>query len=103
MTKIDQDTLELLEDHFGDSAKVIWDAFVDHFGEGSSAQDCIDAYCGQYESEREYVEQYVDDLGMLDNIPDFVRNYFDYDAYARDVFINDLVMTDNGHVFYTSW
>lgn len=60
-----------------------------------------EAYAGQYESEREFAEELIDDTGMLADAPDFLLNYFDYDAFARDLFLTDYYMSDSGHVFRT--
>lgn len=60
-----------------------------------------DAYVGQYDSEREFAEELVDDTGMLADAPDFLLTYFDYDAFARDLFMTDYYMSDSGHVFHT--
>lgn len=57
-----------------------------------------DAYEGEYNSELDYIYQYIEDTGMLDGIPDNIRNYFDYEAFARDVFMTDLSFC-SGHVF----
>lgn len=37
---------------------------------------------------KEWAEQYIDDSGMLENVPENVRWYFDYDAFARDLVLN---------------
>jgi len=40
----------------------------------------------------------IDELGMLD-ITENIRSYFDYEAYGRDILINDSGMfTDNGFI-----
>lgn len=39
----------------------------------------------------------VDELGLLNDVPDVVRLYFDYETYARDLEIESrLIVTDNG-------
>lgn len=60
-----------------------------------------DAYVGQYDSERDFAEELADDTGMLADAPDFLLTYFDYDAFARDLFMTDYYMSDSGHVFRT--
>ena len=34
---------------------------------------------------KEYAENYLEETGMLDQIPENLRYYFDYDAFARDL------------------
>ena len=95
--------LQELEAHIGADAMKVWDAFCDYFGEGNTPDNCIDAYHGQWESELDYAYDYVESCGMLDGVADFAKTYFDYEAFARDMFINDVTMTDGGYVFATCW
>lgn len=44
-----------------------------------------DAFYGVYDSEKDFAEQFCDDT--LD-IPEWVQPYFDYEAYARDMFLD---------------
>ena len=49
--------------------------------------DCYDYFPGVFDDE-DLGYYYVDDLGMID-IPDHVTGYFDYEAYGRDISINE--------------
>ena len=43
-------------------------------------------------------EQYAEETGLLDNIPDNLRFYFDFEAYGRDMGIEGtFIFTDNGN------
>ena len=53
---------------------------------------------GEYESNRQVGEDYVDGLGGVDQLGDNAQNYFDYEAFGRDLFINDYFEED-GYVF----
>ena len=76
-----------------------WIAYCDHVGEDYATEsDFQDAYNGQWNSEKAFAENLVDDLGMLRGIPETLQYYFDYDAFARDLFINDYCYVD-GYVF----
>lgn len=57
-----------------------------------------DGFLGEYNSKEEYAEQYLDDTEQLS---DFAKRYFDYEAFARDVEINGDVrfIEFNGSVF----
>lgn len=46
----------------------------------------------------EYAYQYVEDTGMLSNVPSNLERYFDYEAFARDLFMDGYSEYD-GHVF----
>ena len=100
---LSEDDAEFLGFHLGDDYAEIWAAFNDCFGPGNSPQDCVDAYAGQYESPEDYAYEWIDDTGVLSSAPEHLRMYFDYEAFARDLFINDLAFGDKGHVFYTQW
>lgn len=58
-----------------------------------------DAYNGKHESEEAFAEQLVDDLGYLNEMPQHLQSYFDYEKFARDLFCGDYWMSENGHVF----
>lgn len=47
----------------------------------------------------EVAEQYADEIGLLANIPDDLRYYFDFEAYGRDMEINGhFIETDSGYI-----
>lgn len=47
----------------------------------------------------EVAEQYADETGLLYNIPDDLRIYFDFEAYGRDMEINGhFIETDSGYI-----
>ncbi|MBN9299878.1 MAG: antirestriction protein ArdA [Filimonas sp.] len=54
-----------------------------------------DEYMGSYDSEEDFANWLVEETMEL---PDFMIMYFDYKAYARDLFICDYWFED-GHVF----
>lgn len=43
-----------------------------------------DKFMGRYDSETDWAENFLADTGTLDRIPDDLRQYFDFEAYARD-------------------
>lgn len=59
-------------------------------------RDFEDAYMGAYYSETDFAESVMEDHIYL--IPESLRYYFDYRAYARDLFMDGFVFTD-GFVF----
>ena len=66
---------------------------------GESDYDAFDdAYRGEAQSEEDYAYEYVSEHALLSSIPDDLRCYFDYEAYARDLFSGGLVFID-GYVF----
>lgn len=51
-----------------------------------------DAYCDEAGSEEEYAVQYVEDHGLLADMPESLRGYFDFEAYGLDLFMNGLTL-----------
>lgn len=45
-------------------------------------------YLGEYEDEKDYAYEYVESTGMFDGVNESISNYFDYDAFARDLFMD---------------
>jgi antirestriction protein len=96
---MDEDTfgriLEFAE--LSDDLRDAFEAFSDAFG-----NDCIDSfkdrYMGKWDSEKEFAEYIVDECYNLDSMMGHLASYFDYEAYARDLFIDDYYFTD-GYVF----
>lgn len=83
---------------------------------GSDAEDIIEAYTtlisdnlnniDQYEfiiyygceSMAEVAEEYLNETGGLSEIPEYLRGYFDFEAYGRDMsFEGCFCFTDNGN------
>jgi len=72
-------------------------AFIDWYGSWDE-EKFDESYNGQFDSEMEFAQQLADDLGYLDQMPESIRCYFDYEKFARDLFIGDYYYSD-GHVF----
>lgn len=41
-------------------------------------------YAGTFNSEEDWAYDYIESTGLLHDCPDTLKNYFDYEAYARD-------------------
>lgn len=70
------------------------EAFIAWIDNGDAVEDAdhlpdlesfTEAYAGQWPSFRDFAEQRVDDLGILDGIPELAQRYFDYEAWASDL------------------
>lgn len=70
------------------------EAFYDYYGK--DADDFEDRYEGEFDSEKDFAYMIVDELGW-ENIAN-KEFYFDYDMFARDLFLTDYVFLD-GFVF----
>ena len=96
------DLNELAEsiDDLDEDEKEIVDAIM---GEGYSLEDAIDKKddvmiyynCSNME---QVAEDYAEQVGLLNDIPESLRYYFDFEAYGRDMsFEGHFVFTDNGN------
>ena len=85
-----------------DDEREAFEVYVAAFGSSRDDVSIFDnfreAYQGKWDSEKDFAEFIVDECGMLHGTPDFVKNYFDYEAFARDLFIDDYYF-DSGFVF----
>lgn len=68
-----------------------------------SFQECYRGYFGgsMKDAKVEYAYQDVDETGMLANAPSVLERYFDYDAFARDLFLEGYTEVD-GYVYADS-
>ena len=57
-----------------------------------------DAWWGEADSEEAFAVEFASDIGLLADVPETVALYFDYEAYARDLFLDSFTFID-GHVF----
>ena len=72
-------------------------AFLEYF-DFDELGDFEDRYRGSYDSEVDYAYECIENDNILDKMGKFAP-YFDYEAYARDLFLNDYVFK-SGYVFY---
>lgn len=97
-----------LEDYVEEHEVAPFEAYVNHWYCGGDLPDLKgvleefrDAYEGEWDSELDFVYHLVDDMGLLNNVPEEVANYFDYDSYKRDLFIDDYWSAESGN--YTKY
>ena len=75
------------------------DAVDDYMEFEDSLDNFEEAYCGEWDSEEDFARHIVEECYNLDKMMGSLANYFDYDAYARELFNWDYNMGANGHVF----
>ena len=77
---------------------------VDDFLEWDSTEDLDnmhDAYVGVYESREDFAREIVSDCYDIENIMGNLACYFDYEAFARDLFMGDYYFGSHGTVLRT--
>lgn len=89
------DLIEAYSQHDEDAVN----AYLYCFGEWNE-NDFRDRYRGEYTSWEDFAEQLVDELGYLDEIPEHLRYYFDYEKYARDLRAGGDVCEHDGYYFW---
>jgi antirestriction protein len=87
-----------------ENEREIVEAFLDCFGDcaGDVFQAAEDAYYGNYGDDIAFAECLLDSTGDLSEIHQHLQYYFDYEAYARDLMINDFRCSNNFY-FSTNW
>ena len=69
---LDDDDKELL---------AVYRADIDSDGDIDAARE---AFAGKYDDAEDWARSFLDDTGSLNEIPEHLRYYFDFEAYARD-------------------
>ena len=92
-----EETFDNIKNYAELSENEAFRAYVDYYGvDDFNEDDFNDRYEGAYESEEDFAYWLVDEIG-LENIQN-KENYFDYSAFARDLFLTDFDFVD-GYVF----
>lgn len=87
--------VQLIAEH-GDA----WLAYVALVGEHyATVEGFLDDYCGECESIEVYFREQLEDSGLLASMPENLRYYFDYEAYARDAAMDYGTMELNGATY----
>lgn len=75
----------LINDH-GDALTVWYEAQdAQNFAVTDLAEKFQEQWSGEHDSERAFAEDFLESTGQLDSIPEWARNYFDFESYARDL------------------
>lgn len=66
--------------------EVVW-AYLDDIDSDYSCglQAILDRFAGKYDSLEDWAHEYLDECGGLEKVPENLRNYFNYRAWAEDV------------------
>lgn len=92
-----EETFDSIKSYAELSENEAFRAYVDYYGVDSFDEDDFnDRYEGSFSSEEDFAEWLVDEIGM-ENIQN-KDYYFDYEKFARDLFMSDFDFVD-GYVF----
>lgn len=101
---LDEDTFERILEYaeLDEDEQEAYRAFLDVTSDSDADfADFREKYCGQFDSEEEFAQHLADELCMFDNVPESITRFFDFEAFARELFMSDYDMGDGGHVFRT--
>ena len=73
------DWLELDEDD-----RELLSVYQDHVDDAGTIENARDAFAGKHDSEADWAEEWLEDTGGLEGVPEHLRNYIDFESYARD-------------------
>lgn len=80
-----------------DDDKELLEVYQDAIEEDAGIDRARDAAMGRFNSESDWAADWLEQTGALESIPENLRYYFDYEAYARDAQINgDVVFARHG-------
>jgi len=68
---------------------------------GIDINDIDDAYAGSYANDIAYAEEYIDSTGMLSELPENLRFYFDVELFTQDLMRE--MYSHDGHYFYSNY
>lgn len=79
-----------------------WQAYCEYNAyDDPQVEDAAECYAGEFHSVRDFAENFADEIGLLDKMPDNLWAYFDYEAYGRDLMMGGDVWQENGFWFWS--
>jgi antirestriction protein len=78
---------------------------ISHCDSPAAAREALDEnYRGAFDSPAAWAEQFLEDTGSLSQIPEPLRGYFDFEAYARDAELSgDIFVIEVDHQHHVFW
>lgn len=77
--------LDTVEDYQEPALFYLMDTCGESIQDALSHMDDVMVFEG---NAQDYAHEYIEDTGMLDTLPEQLRYYFDYEAFARDMSLN---------------
>jgi antirestriction protein len=69
--------------------------YVEHVDQSATIEQAREAFAGRADSEAAWAEEWLNDTGGLEGVPEHLKNYIDFEAYARDARIGGDVVFAN--------
>ena len=86
---LDEATFERILEYadLDDDEQEAFRAFLDVTSDSDADfSDFRERYCGRWDSEEEFAQHLADELCMFDNVPESITRFFDFKAFARELF-----------------
>ena len=71
--------------------------------EAESVDRFRESYSGSAKSLVDWCHDFLEETGHLESIPENLRGYFNIEAFARDMEINDLYTVTQGSAIHVFW
>lgn len=81
-----------------DKEQEAFDDYLD-LGHDFDIERFREAYCGNWDSEEDFAQDIIDSCYDIEKTMGSLSSYFDYEAFARDLFMCDYQMGANNNVF----
>ena len=104
-------TLNAIQEAFEkvEAEGIDWEVFCEycaHLGhdiEAGQVEMFSEAYAGTADTLEDWCIEFLEETGQLESIPENLRHYFDYAAYARDMEINDVFTISHNSETLVFW
>lgn len=101
----DIETVSQIAEAIRKHGEIITDILNHLGGDIDDAIKCLEEqYQGEYNSLEDWASEFLEDCGFLNEIPENLRYYFDFEKYARDAELNGDIFTIKRdrkvHVFF---
>jgi len=78
-----------------ESDKEIVTLFRKYLDETGDIPQALESYLGEYSSKEEWAESYLEESGVLDQVPEILKYHIDFNSFAHDAQLG-------GEVYFTS-
>lgn len=73
---------------------------IDDYGIEGAKEKMEDSFIGEFDSDSDIAYHLVEETGMLEGVCNRIAQYFDYEAYGRDLSMGGDVMSFSGYYFW---
>lgn len=97
---MDKDTFDKIQEYasLGDKEQEAFDDYLD-LGHDFDIRHFREAYCGEWDSEEAFGQHIIDECYDIERTMGGLSRFFDYSAFAEELFMWDYQMGANNHVF----